>query len=40
MPRWLKDDPKPDLVTIWFGGNDYDNGVRGEQLQAIPQACR
>jgi lysophospholipase L1-like esterase len=33
LPRWLKEDPHPDLVTIWFGGNDYDNGVRGERFK-------
>ena len=32
IPRWLKDAPKPDLVTIWFGGNDWDNNVRGERF--------
>ena len=28
-PRWLQDAPSPDLVVIWFGGNDWDDGVRG-----------
>ena len=29
IPRWLQDAPSPDLVLIWFGGNDWDSGVRG-----------
>jgi lysophospholipase L1-like esterase len=32
IPRWVKDAPSPDLVTILFGGNDWDNGVRGERF--------
>ena len=32
IPRWVKDAPSPDLVTIFFGGNDWDNGVRGERF--------
>ena len=24
IPTWLKDAPQPDLVTVFFGGNDYD----------------
>ncbi len=31
-PRWLKQAPQPDLVTIWFGGNDWDSGVRGPRF--------
>lgn len=31
MPRWLHDTPKPDLVTVWFGGNDWDSGMRRER---------
>ena len=27
MPLWVKDAPQPDLVTVFFGGNDYDNFV-------------
>ncbi len=27
MPRWT--DSKPDLVTVFFGGNDYNEGMRG-----------
>ncbi|HEY5910093.1 MAG TPA: GDSL-type esterase/lipase family protein [Verrucomicrobiae bacterium] len=33
MPRWLKSAPTPDLVTIWFGGNDWDSGVRGARFR-------
>jgi lysophospholipase L1-like esterase len=29
MPRWLKETPAPDLVTVWFGYNDWDGGARG-----------
>lgn len=29
MPRWLQDTPEPDLVTVWFGYNDWDGGARG-----------
>ena len=35
MPRWLKDAPQPDLVTVWFGFNDWDAGMRGEQFQGM-----
>lgn len=34
MPRWLQDAPAPDLVTIWFGYNDWDSGVRGDRFAA------
>ena len=33
MPRWLKDAPAPDLVTVWFGFNDWDSGVRGPRFE-------
>jgi lysophospholipase L1-like esterase len=29
MPLWLKDTPEPDLVTVCFGYNDWDAGMRG-----------
>jgi lysophospholipase L1-like esterase len=32
MPLWSEKAPAPDLVTIWFGGNDWENGVRGERF--------
>jgi len=31
MPRWLLTTPTPDLVTVWFGFNDWDGGMRGPQ---------
>ncbi|HWH68351.1 MAG TPA: GDSL-type esterase/lipase family protein [Candidatus Sulfotelmatobacter sp.] len=33
MPRWLREAPSPDLVTVWFGFNDWDSGVRGERFK-------
>jgi lysophospholipase L1-like esterase len=33
IPRWVKEAPSPDLVTIWFGTNDWDSGVRGERFK-------
>lgn len=33
IPRWVKEAPSPDLVTIFFGGNDWDTGVRGERYK-------
>jgi lysophospholipase L1-like esterase len=35
MPRWLKDTPAPDLVTVCFGFNDWDGGMRGEKYKAM-----
>ncbi len=35
MPRWLKDTPQPDLVTIWFGYNDWSSGMREERWLEI-----
>ena len=36
IPSWLNQVPEPDLVTIFFGGNDWDAGMRGEEFH---QAC-
>ena len=36
FPRWLKQVPEPDLVTIFFGGNDWDAGMRGDEFR---RAC-
>jgi lysophospholipase L1-like esterase len=36
IPTWLNQAPDPDLVTIFFGGNDWDSGMRGEEFR---QAC-
>ncbi len=33
IPRWLRLAPEPDLVTIFFGGNDGDAGMRGEEFE-------
>lgn len=32
MPRWLKEAPEPDLVTICYGFNDHDSKMTGEQF--------
>lgn len=32
MPRWSHEAPAPDLVTVWFGGNDWDTKVRGRRF--------
>jgi lysophospholipase L1-like esterase len=37
VPRWLQEAPSPDLVIIWFGGNDWDAGVRGDRYQQYLQ---
>ena len=34
-PRWLQETPAPDLVTIWFGGNDWDTGVADRGTSSI-----
>ena len=36
MLRWLDRTPKPDLVTVFFGGNDWDAGMRRGEFQ---RAC-
>ena len=33
MPCWLKQSPRPDLVTVWFGYNDWSSGVRGPRFR-------
>ncbi|HMF38638.1 MAG TPA: SGNH/GDSL hydrolase family protein, partial [Isosphaeraceae bacterium] len=33
IPRWLATVPELDLVTIFFGGNDWDAGMRGEEFR-------
>jgi lysophospholipase L1-like esterase len=33
LPRWLAEAPEPDLVTLCFGGNDWDAGMRGPQFK-------
>lgn len=32
IPRWLATTPEPDLVTICFGANDWDSGMRKGQF--------
>ncbi len=34
IPSWLSRAPAPDLVTIFFGGNDWDAGMRGPEFRA------
>jgi lysophospholipase L1-like esterase len=33
MPRWLLEAPEPDLVTVCYGGNDWESGMRGEMFR-------
>jgi lysophospholipase L1-like esterase len=33
IPLWLAQAPEPDLVTLCFGANDWDAGMRGEQFR-------
>jgi lysophospholipase L1-like esterase len=33
IPRWLEQAPEPDLVTICFGGNDWESGMRGSLFE-------
>ncbi|HYE05084.1 MAG TPA: GDSL-type esterase/lipase family protein [Planctomycetota bacterium] len=41
IPRWLATTPKPDLVVICFGGNDYASGMRQAMFtQAMGDAIR
>jgi lysophospholipase L1-like esterase len=30
MIRWSKPTPEPDLVTVFYGGNDWEDGMRGD----------
>lgn len=39
VPRWLQDAPSPDLVVIWFGGNDWESGVRGPLFEQYLRAA-
>ena len=34
LSRWLERVPEPDLVTICFGGNDWEAGMRGPEFEA------
>jgi len=33
IPRWVAEAPEPDLVTICYGGNDWESGMRGEMFR-------
>jgi lysophospholipase L1-like esterase len=33
MPRWEPEAPSPDLVTVWFGGNDWDLRVAVDRIR-------
>ncbi|MFN3484280.1 MAG: SGNH/GDSL hydrolase family protein, partial [Planctomycetota bacterium] len=33
IPRWLAEVPAPDLVTILYGYNDWEAGMRGEEFR-------
>ena len=35
MPLWLGSTPRPDVVTVWFGGNDWEDGMRGEHYREV-----
>jgi lysophospholipase L1-like esterase len=35
MTRWIRTTPEPDLVTVWFGGNDWGDGMRGERFREV-----
>jgi lysophospholipase L1-like esterase len=37
MPLWLKGTPEPDLVTVCFGYNDWDAGMRGTMFEQTQQ---
>jgi len=37
IPRWLAEAPEPELVTICFGGNDWESGMRGDLFK---ETCR
>lgn len=39
MPRWLKETPEPDLVTVWFGYNDWSSGMRGPAFRETLRAA-
>jgi len=37
IPRWVAEAPEPDLVTVCFGGNDWESGMRGDMFR---ETCR
>lgn len=41
LPRWVAQAPAPDLVTVFFGPNDWASGMRGPVFQsALDDAAR
>ena len=41
LPRWVQTEPAPDLVTVFFGYNDWASGMRGAGFQgALEDAVR
>lgn len=41
IPRWLAQAPRPDLVTVCFGHNDFNSGMRGPAFRvALLDAVR
>ena len=39
QPRWQAEAPEPDLVTICYGANDWDSGMRGEAFRVTLEAA-
>jgi len=37
IPLWLQEAPEPDLVTVCYGANDWESGMRGEMFR---ETCR
>jgi lysophospholipase L1-like esterase len=35
IPRWIKEAPEPDLVTIFYGGNDREGGMTAEKFVEV-----
>jgi lysophospholipase L1-like esterase len=33
LPRWLALEPHPDVITVWFGYNDWSAGITPEQFR-------
>jgi lysophospholipase L1-like esterase len=33
LPRWLAEAPEPDLVTVCYGANDWESGMRGPMFR-------
>jgi lysophospholipase L1-like esterase len=37
LPLWVAEAPEPDLVTVCYGGNDWESGMRGDMFR---DTCR